>query len=103
MHPPQREFYERHGVYDKRPNFDMKIILGDANANIGREEIYKPIIRVQQSTEKAIYNVRTYRRQDGNTEYFTVVARMRQVLPEIRNSRENKNIYELIRLKSRAK
>jgi hypothetical protein len=30
-------------VFDKFPKYNMKILLGDFNANVGREDIFKPI------------------------------------------------------------
>jgi exonuclease III len=36
-------FYEELGrVFDQFPRYDMKIILGDFNAKVGRENIFKP-------------------------------------------------------------
>ncbi|XP_023311516.1 craniofacial development protein 2-like [Anoplophora glabripennis] len=41
----KEEFYERiEGVYNKIPRYDVKMVIGDFNAKIGKEEIYKPII-----------------------------------------------------------
>jgi hypothetical protein len=38
-------FYEELGrVFDQFPRYDMKILLGDFNAKIGRENIFKPTI-----------------------------------------------------------
>jgi hypothetical protein len=38
-------FYEDlERVFDKFPNYHMKILLGDFNAKIGREDIFKPTI-----------------------------------------------------------
>jgi hypothetical protein len=38
-------FYEELGrVFDQFPRYDMKILLGDFNANVGRENIFKPTI-----------------------------------------------------------
>jgi hypothetical protein len=31
-------------VFDKFPNYHMKILLGDFNAEVGREDIFKPTI-----------------------------------------------------------
>jgi len=31
-------------VFDHFPNYHMKILLGDFNAKVGRENIYKPTI-----------------------------------------------------------
>jgi hypothetical protein len=31
-------------VYDKFPNYHTKILLGDFNAKVGREDIFKPKI-----------------------------------------------------------
>jgi exonuclease III len=36
-------FYEEfEGVFDKYPKYHMKILLGDFNAKVGREDIFKP-------------------------------------------------------------
>jgi hypothetical protein len=38
-------FYEELGnVFDQFPRYDMKIILADFNAKVGREDIFKPTI-----------------------------------------------------------
>jgi endonuclease/exonuclease/phosphatase family metal-dependent hydrolase len=38
-------FYEERGrVFDQFPRYDTKIILGDFNAKVGRENIFKPTI-----------------------------------------------------------
>jgi hypothetical protein len=38
-------FYEELGrVYDQFPRYDMKILLGDFNVKVGRENIFKPTI-----------------------------------------------------------
>jgi hypothetical protein len=38
-------FYEElEWVFDQFPRYHMKILLGDFNANIGREDIFKPIV-----------------------------------------------------------
>jgi hypothetical protein len=38
-------FYEEQGcVFDQFPRYDMKIVLGDFNANVRREDIFKPTI-----------------------------------------------------------
>jgi exonuclease III len=38
-------FYdELERVFDKFPKYYMKILLGDFNANVGREDIFKPTI-----------------------------------------------------------
>jgi hypothetical protein len=34
-------FYEELGrVFDQFPRYDMKVLLGDFNANVGREDIF---------------------------------------------------------------
>jgi hypothetical protein len=39
-------FYEGIGrVFDQFPRYDIKIILGDFNAKVGRDNIFKPTIR----------------------------------------------------------
>jgi hypothetical protein len=38
-------FYEEIGrVFDQFPRYDMKILLGNFNAKVGRENIFKPTI-----------------------------------------------------------
>jgi hypothetical protein len=38
-------FYEELGrVFDQYPRYDMKILLGDFNAKVGREDIFIPTI-----------------------------------------------------------
>jgi hypothetical protein len=38
-------FYEElEGVFDQFPRYHMKILLGDFNAKVGRENIFKPTI-----------------------------------------------------------
>jgi len=49
VHAPSEElkdsFYEElEEVFDHFPKYHMKILLGDFNAKIGREDIFKPII-----------------------------------------------------------
>jgi hypothetical protein len=45
-------FYEELGrVFDQFPKYDMKILLGDFNANVGRKDIFKPTIGNESSDE----------------------------------------------------
>jgi hypothetical protein len=45
-------FYEEIAcVFDQFPRYDMKILLGDFNAKVGREDIFKPTIRNESSHE----------------------------------------------------
>jgi hypothetical protein len=37
-------FYEAEQVFDKFPKYHMKILLGDFNAKVSREDIFKPTI-----------------------------------------------------------
>jgi hypothetical protein len=54
MHAPTEDkddhikdsFYEElEQVFNQFPRYHMKILLGDLNAKVGREDIFKPIIR----------------------------------------------------------
>jgi hypothetical protein len=38
-------------VFDQFPEFGMKILLGDFNTKLGREDIFKPTIRNESSHE----------------------------------------------------
>jgi exonuclease III len=43
-------FYEELGrVFDQFPRYDMNILLGDFNAKVGREDIFKPTIGNESS------------------------------------------------------
>jgi hypothetical protein len=45
-------FYEELGrVFDQFPRYNMKILLGDFNAKVGREDIFKPTIGNESSHE----------------------------------------------------
>jgi hypothetical protein len=45
-------FYEELGrVFDQFPRYDMKILLSDLKANVGREDIFKPTIGNKSSQE----------------------------------------------------
>jgi endonuclease/exonuclease/phosphatase family metal-dependent hydrolase len=45
-------FYEELGrAFDQFPRYDMKILLGDFNAKVGREDIFKPTNRNESSHE----------------------------------------------------
>jgi hypothetical protein len=45
-------FYEEIGrVFDQFPRYDMKILLGDFNTKVGREDIFKPTIGNENSHE----------------------------------------------------
>jgi hypothetical protein len=45
-------FYEKlERVLDQFPRYDMNILLGDFNAKVGREEIFKPTIGKESSHE----------------------------------------------------
>jgi hypothetical protein len=45
-------FYEELGrVFHQFPKYDMKILLGNFNAKAGREDIFKPKIRNENSHE----------------------------------------------------
>jgi hypothetical protein len=50
-------FYEELGrVFDKFPNYHIKILLGDFNAKVGREDIFKPTIGNESSHEISTEN-----------------------------------------------
>jgi hypothetical protein len=39
-----KTYEELEYIFDKFPKYHMKILLGDFNANVGREDIFKPTI-----------------------------------------------------------
>jgi hypothetical protein len=50
MYGAKDNFYEELGhVFDQFPRYDMKILLGDFNAKVGKEDIFKPIIGNESS------------------------------------------------------
>ena len=70
MHAPSEEkfddskdsFYEElEQVFDNFPKYHMKIILGNVNVKVGRENIFKPIIgnesRHQHSNDNGVRKV----------------------------------------------
>jgi hypothetical protein len=44
-HIRDRFFVKLEHTFDKFLKYHMKILLGDFNAKVGREDIFKPIIR----------------------------------------------------------
>jgi hypothetical protein len=45
-------FSEKLGcVFDQFPRYDMKISLGDSNGKVGREDIFKPTVGIESSSE----------------------------------------------------
>jgi hypothetical protein len=45
-------FYEEvEPVFDKFPKYHMKILLGDVNAEVGREDVFKPTIESESLHE----------------------------------------------------
>jgi hypothetical protein len=51
-------FYEElEHVFDKFPKYHMKILIGDFNARVGREDIFKPTIRNAGIHEISSHNV----------------------------------------------
>jgi hypothetical protein len=52
MYGAKDNFYEGLGhVFDQFPRYDMKILLGDFNAKVGKEDIFEPIIGNESSHE----------------------------------------------------
>jgi hypothetical protein len=48
----KHNFYEElERVFDQFPRYDMKTLLGDFNAKVGREDIFKPTIGNERSHE----------------------------------------------------
>ncbi|KAL3269070.1 hypothetical protein HHI36_008153 [Cryptolaemus montrouzieri] len=73
----KEKFYEMiEEEYDKTPKFDVKIILGDFNAKLGQEEIYRPAIgkysKHEESNEngKKLIELATERNLRVVTTYF---------------------------------
>jgi hypothetical protein len=44
------------GVFDQFPKYHMEILLGDFNAKVGREDIFKPTIGNESLHETSNYN-----------------------------------------------
>jgi len=58
----QKSFYEElEQVFDHFPKYHIKILLGDCNAKVGREDIFKPAIGNESL------------RQDSNDNGVTIV------------------------------
>ncbi|CAH1111657.1 unnamed protein product [Psylliodes chrysocephalus] len=54
----KEEFYEHiEQIYNKIPRYDIKILIGDFNAKIGKETIYKPTIGGHSKHSKSNGNV----------------------------------------------
>jgi endonuclease/exonuclease/phosphatase family metal-dependent hydrolase len=48
----KESFYEElEHVFDKFPKYHMKILLGDFNAKVGREDFFKPTIEIESLHE----------------------------------------------------
>ena len=53
----KNEFYDNlEQVVDKLNNYEIKILLGDCNAKIGKEPIFSPTIGLESLHEKSNYN-----------------------------------------------
>jgi hypothetical protein len=62
----------------------MKILLGDFNVKVGREDIFKPIIGNESLHEASndngvrVINFATFRGADCDTDHYLVVAKLRE-------------------------
>jgi hypothetical protein len=46
------QFYQTmERAYDSIPNYDIKMVIGDLNGKLGREDVYKGVIRKQPTFE----------------------------------------------------
>jgi hypothetical protein len=53
----KESFYEKlDRISDKLPKYEMKILLGEFNAKVGKEDILKPIIVYERLHEISNYN-----------------------------------------------
>ena len=93
----------------------MKIIIGDLNAKIRTEEMFRPTyyqqkdiykgtwrspdgktinqidhVLIEKDLKECITHVRTYRGADIDSDHFLVGVKMRQLIPEKRNRQKNK-------------
>ncbi|PNF20337.1 hypothetical protein B7P43_G13213 [Cryptotermes secundus] len=80
-------FYEElEHVFDKFPKYPMKILLGDFNAKVTREDIFKPTIgneslhEIDRRRQSSILDVRSFRAADCDTNHCLVVAKVRERL-----------------------
>jgi hypothetical protein len=54
--PTEEKEYEEKEVYNGIPKYDDKMIIGDFNAKIGKEEIYKPVIGTHSKHDRTNEN-----------------------------------------------
>jgi hypothetical protein len=70
-------FYEElEQVFDQFPRYHMKILLGDFNTKVGREDIFKPIIGNESLHEASndngvrVVNFATMKNKEAGEEYI---------------------------------
>ncbi|PNF24087.1 hypothetical protein B7P43_G04300, partial [Cryptotermes secundus] len=71
-------FYEElERIFDKFPKYHKQILLGDFNAKVRREDIFKSTLGNEDSSK---LNVRSFMAADCNTGYYLVVKKCRERL-----------------------
>ncbi|XP_055622163.1 uncharacterized protein LOC129765762 [Toxorhynchites rutilus septentrionalis] len=82
--------------FERCPKHDIKIIIGDFNAKIGKEEEFKPTVGIFLD----ITDVRTYRGGNIDSDRYLVMVKMRPKLSVVNNIRYRcRQRYDLTRLK----
>lgn len=94
----REEFYGKlQAIYDRVPTGDIKIMLGELNAKVGREVLYRPAIRRHIAHEKFTKTTCHYNRGGRRCNWGQVVMSYKHfIAPKF-----NKMLQSLLRTSSR--